>query len=83
MAWQDIILTVCILSFSYALIPQIYSGFREKKGLINFQTSLITTLGMYIIAFTYLTLDLIFSMIMATLAGSFWLILLIQRIIYD
>jgi len=82
MAWQDTIITMCILLFSYALIPQIYQGFKQKKGVINFQTSLITFIGMYILAFTYFKLDLIFSTIMATIAGTLWLVLFIQKITY-
>ncbi len=31
--------------FSYALISQVYLGFKEKKGFINIQTSLITSEG--------------------------------------
>ncbi len=82
MAWQDTIITMCILLFSYALIPQIYQGFKRKKGFINLQTSLITFIGMYILAFTYFKLDLIFSTIMATIAGTLWLVLFIQKITY-
>lgn len=82
MAWHDTIITICILLFSYALLPQIYQGFRQKKGLVNLQTSLITFVGMYVLAFTYFKLDLIFATIMAIIAGTFWLILFIQKITY-
>jgi len=82
MVWQDTIITACILLFSYALIPQIYQGFKKKKGLINFQTSLITSTGMYILSLTYLTLKLYFSAIVGLITGTLWLILLIQKINY-
>ncbi len=80
--WQDTIITTIIILFSYALIPQAYQGFKEKKGLINIQTSLITSIGMYVLAFVYNTLNLTFSTIMSILAGTIWLVLLIQKLIY-
>lgn len=82
MTWHDTIITICIIFFSYALVPQIYQGFKQKKGFINLQTSLITFIGMYVLAFTYFKLDLIFSTIMAMIAGTLWLILFIQKINY-
>ena len=82
MSWQDITITGIIISFSYALIPQIYNGFKEKKGLINFQTSLITSIGMYLLSIIYFTMDLYFSTIISLITGIFWTILFIQKIIY-
>lgn len=82
MAWQDITITICILAFSYALIPQIVKGFKNKKSLIATQTSLITSIGMFAIAITYITLNLTFSAIIALLTGALWATLFIQNIIY-
>ena len=64
---------------AYALIPQVYRGFKDKKGYITIQTGLITTTGMYAIAITYFTLNLFFSTIIAIIVGTLWLILLIQK----
>jgi len=80
--WQDIVLTIVNITLAYALIPQVYKGFKDKKGHITFQTGLITTIGMYAIALTYFTLALFFSTIIATIVGTLWLILSIQTIIY-
>lgn len=82
MVWQDIVITIVIIFFSYALIPQIIKGFKEKRKLIAFQTTSITSLGMFIISITYLTLDLLFSSIIAFITAIFWAILFIQGIIY-
>ncbi len=82
MTWQDIAITGIIIAFSYALIPQIYTGFKKKKGLINPQTSLITGIGMYLLSIIYFTMDLYFSTIMSLITGIFWTILFIQKIIY-
>lgn len=82
MAWQDFLITFIIICFSYALVPQIYRGFKEKKGLIDFQTSLITSLGMYGLSLIYLTMELYFSSIIAYITGILWTILFTQKIIY-
>jgi len=80
--WQDYIITLSVIAFSYALIPQIYQGFKKKKGFITIQTSLITSLGMYALTYVYFTLNLYFSTIMVFITGTLWLILFIQKIIY-
>jgi len=82
MPWQDIVITIIIISFSYALIPQIYKGFKEKRGLINLQTSMITGFGMYLISMIYFTLNLYFSAIIGIITGMFWTILFLQKLIY-
>jgi|TARA_B100001971_G_scaffold196795_1_gene204926 hypothetical protein len=82
MIWQDIIITITIIAFSYALLPQIYQGFKQKKGFINLQTSVITALGMYVLTFVYFTLKLYFSTIMAFITGTLWAILFAQKLSY-
>ncbi len=82
MVWQDIVIAVCTVLFGYALIPQVVMGFRKKKGLINLQTAAITTAGLYSIAICFLTLKMYFSSAANFISGTFWLILLLQRIKY-
>ncbi len=82
MVWQDIVLTVVGIIFSVSLIPQIYHGFKEKIGPIKLLTSTPTFIGLYIIAFTYITLSLYFSAAIAFLTGTLWLMLFIQRLVY-
>jgi len=79
---QDIILAVVAIALGYALIPQIIYGYRTKKGLISINTGVITSLGLYVLSVTFLTLDLIFSGVMNFIVASLWLTLLIQRIKY-
>lgn len=83
MVWQDTLITIIIIAFSYALIPQILKGFKKKKGSINLQTSGITATGMLLLALIYTTLGLKFSAILAQITGILWTTLLIQRIIYN
>ena len=82
MTWQDITITIVLILFSYALLPQIYQGFKKKKGFINLQTSGITGLGMFILTFVYYTLGLYFSSFMVFAGAILWAILFIQKIIY-
>ena len=82
MTWQDITISIAVILFSYALIPQIYEGFKTKKSTITIQTSLITFVCLYVIGIVYFTLRLYFSMIMTFLTATLWFILFIQSIIY-
>ena len=82
MMWQDIVITIANLMFTYALIPQVYHGFKTKKGAMIVQTALITTIGLYAMAIAFFSLGLIFSTIISLLNGTLWFLLLIQRLIY-
>lgn len=82
MTWQDITLTIANLGFAYGLIALVIQGFKTKKGNINFQTSIITAVGLFIMAITFFSLNLIFSTIVTTISGILWVILIFQRIIY-
>jgi len=80
--WQDYIITITIIAFSYALIPQVYQGFKKKRGYINLQTSGITALGMFTLTYVYLTLNLNFSSLISFINALLWSILFIQKLIY-
>ena len=82
MAWQDLVITACIVALNYALIPQIILGFKKKKSLIAFQTSLITSIALFILSITYVTLALPLSAAMGFISVALWAIILTQGIIY-
>ncbi|MFH1802206.1 MAG: hypothetical protein ABH864_02015 [archaeon] len=82
MIWQDVVIAIVNILFSYALLPQVYEGFKKKKGVVVFQTGLITTAGLYVMAVMFFTLGLYFSSILAVVTGTFWLMLLMQTIVY-
>ena len=50
MIWQDIVLTIVNLVFLVSLIPQVYYGFKKKKGLISLWTSIPTFIGIYVVS---------------------------------
>lgn len=79
---RDLILTVCTLSFAYALLPQVAYGFRKKTGTVTVQTAGITALGLYGIAGVYLSLALWFAGATCAFTGTLWAVLLAQRLRY-
>lgn len=79
---QDMIIVFCNILFSYALMPQVYYGFKHKKSSVTLQTSFLTTIGLYILSITFLTLKLYFSSIISLVTGTLWAMLLIQGILY-
>jgi hypothetical protein len=80
--WQDIVITIASIGFSVALIPQVISGFKTKRKTINFSTALITFIGIYAMAVSFLTLGLYFSATMNFISGTLWFLLFIQSIVY-
>lgn len=83
MVWQDIVIAIANLLFTYSLAFQIYRGFKDKKGYLALQTSFLTTIGLFTVAFAFFTLDLSASAIVAISNGFMWLILFIQGLIYN
>ena len=81
--WQDIFVAIANILFGYSLFYQVYHGFRKKKGFLTLQTSFLSTAGLYALAFVYFTLGLYISTIITLFNGTMWLLLLIQRVIYQ
>lgn len=82
MVWQDIVIAIANALFIYSLAFQIYKGFKDKKGYLALQTSFLTTTGLFAVAFSFFTLDLLFSTIVTLFNGALWLTLFIQGLIY-
>ncbi len=80
--WQDIVMMIVIIVFSLSLVPQIYEGYKQKKGFITLATSLPTFLGLYVLTFCYYTLSLYFAAGTSFLTGTLWFILFVQKIMY-
>jgi len=82
MVWQDIVITIASIVFSIALVPQVITGFKHKKGFVTLAASIPTTLGLYTLTFTYLTLSLTYSAITVFITGTLWWILFMQSIVF-
>ncbi len=83
MVWQDFALMIVGIIFVYSVIPQIYVGFKKKKGLITFPTSLLAVLAIIIQTIALFTLKLYFSAMVSLILLIGWITLFIQRIIYS
>ena len=83
MVWQDYVMSAVMILLSYAIVPQIIRGFKKKKCDVSSSTSLMSFSGLYILSFTYITLDLYFSSTVTFITATFWLILFIQNKVYS
>ena len=82
MIWQDVALLIINIIVGYGLIPQVYHGFKTKKGTITLQTAIIMTSSVLAFAFVFATMDLFLSAGISAFNGIMWSILLVQRLIY-
>jgi len=82
MLWQDAVITVANLIFFASLVPQVYYGFKEKKGFITLATSGPIAIGLYAMSISFYTLNLYFSSIILFVTGTLWVVLFIQRLMY-
>jgi len=79
MLWQDIVIAVVSLLFGFILIPQlkdVWSG----KTILNGFTAALTTIGLFILALTFFTLNLLISVVAETFSGIIWLLLFILSV---
>jgi hypothetical protein len=72
--WQDVIIAVVSILFGFILIPQ-FKDLLSGKIYINLYTAGLTTLGLYILAATFLTLHFWISFIADIFSGTIWLLL--------
>lgn len=83
MIWQDFVITFVSIVFAYAMLPQITYGFKKKRGVITYQFSILNIISMTALIIAYFSLGLFFSVIMSVIIWIFWIILLLQKIIYS
>lgn len=80
--WQDYVTSAAGIAFSYALIPQVIKGFKEKRQDISIQTAAITSIGLATLAYTFHTLDLNYAACVNGLSAGLWGTILGQSIKY-
>jgi hypothetical protein len=71
--WQDYVISIVNLSFSFMLIPQLISSCNGHH--VNMWTSGLTTIGLLILLFCFATLDLSLSVISTGFCAGMWLII--------
>ena len=72
--WQDVIIAVVSILFGFILIPQ-FKDLLSGKIYINLYTAGLTTIGLYILALTFLTMQFWISFISDIFSGTMWLLL--------
>jgi CHASE2 domain-containing sensor protein len=76
MLWQDIVIAVVSLLFGFILIPQLKDMWRDKS-ILNVYTAGLTTIGLFILAITFFTLNLWISVFAETFSAIIWLLIFI------
>ena len=74
MIWQDVVIAVVSILFGFILIPQ-FKDLLSGKIYINLYTAGLTTIGLYILAVTFLTMQFWISFISDIFSGTMWLLL--------
>ena len=72
--WQDIVIAVVSILFGFILIPQLKDVWRGKSTL-NLFTASLTTIGLYILAATFYTMQFWISFTAEIFSGTIWLLL--------
>jgi hypothetical protein len=71
--WQDIIIALVGLSFGFMLVPQLRDVIHGKS--MNVYTAGLTTVGLYILAATFYTLNLWITVFAEIFSGTIWFLL--------
>ncbi len=71
--WQDLVIAVVGLSFGFMLLPQLRDVIRGKS--VNIYTAGLTAIGLYILAVTFLTLEMWITTIAEIFSGTVWFLL--------
>jgi len=82
MPWQDFVIMISNILLSYALIPQVIKGFKDKRRNISIQTGVISVIGLSFIAYSFFSLGLLFSGWTLATTATLWAVLLYQTLIY-
>ena len=80
---QDLILSICAIAFSYALIPQVILVYKLRAAdQLSWQTVIVTSVGIWIMTITFFSMKLYFTAIADMFAAICWTLLLVAKILY-
>ena len=74
--WQDIVIAIVSVLFGFILLPQ-FKDILRGKIYINLYTAGLTTIGLYILAATFLTMHFWISFTADIFSGTIWLLLFV------
>ena len=72
--WQDIVIAFVSILFGFILIPQLRDVWQGKSTL-NLFTASLTTIGLYVLAVTFYTMQFWISFTAEIFSGTIWLLL--------
>jgi hypothetical protein len=75
-AWQDIVIAVVSILFGFILLPQLKDVWHGKSNL-NLYTASLTTIGLYVLAITFYTMQFWISFTAEIFSGTIWLLLFV------
>ena len=79
MLWQDIVMGITSIGFSYSLIPQIVHCAKTHRVDITWQTIIITTTGLFALSMCMFSLNCYFTAITNLITYLCWCIIGIQK----
>ena len=82
--WQDIVLTIINFGFFITAIPAIYRNYQHKEAKSqSLSMYLVTAVLLSVMAYVFLTLDMLLSCLSTAGTGIMWYFLTYQKIIYS
>ena len=78
--WQDYVIAIVSVLFGFILLPQLKDVWHGKTTL-NLFTAGLTTIGLYVLAITFFTLNLWVSVAAEIFSGTVWLLLFLFSVI--
>ena len=72
--WQDYVIATVSLLFGVILLPQLIDTWRGKT-ILNLYTASFTTIGLFILAGTFFTIQFWTSFIADVISGVIWFLL--------
>ena len=73
-AWQDIVIAVVSVLFGFIFLPQLKDVWHGKT-ILNLFTAFLTTIGLYVLAITFFTMEFWISFTAELFSGTIWLLL--------
>ncbi|MEF8879182.1 MAG: hypothetical protein V5A64_02165 [Candidatus Thermoplasmatota archaeon] len=78
--WQDVVIAVIGLLFGFILLPQLVDVWK-KNIVLNLYTAALTTIGLYIMSFTFFTLEFWITFLADLFTATVWLLLFVFSVI--
>ena len=78
-SWQDKVIMLVGLLFGFMLIPMVLDSLNGQT--VSIFTSLPTTIGIFVLAYCFWTLNLKLALIANIFSGSMWTLLFVLGVI--